>query len=165
MYPVQRHRLPAQGPAELLAVGVGMAVQVPLRRQDHARGAEPALRAGVVEERLLEQVQLAVDREPAHGRDLTAVGLDGEHQARVHRLAVEQDGAGPADPLAAAELDLGGAGLGAQQLQQRLVQGDPGLGLPPVDLRDRVASSPSCRYPARRGGQLRIRGRAPRTAR
>ena len=93
---------------------------------EHPGRAEPALRAGVLEEALLQRVELARRAaRPAHRRDLGAVGLHGEHQARVDRLAVEQDRAGAADALAAAELDLGGRALVAQQLEQRQVRRRP----------------------------------------
>jgi NAD(P)-dependent dehydrogenase (short-subunit alcohol dehydrogenase family) len=48
--------------------------------------------------------------EPLDGLELGAVELDGEEQARAHRLAVEEDGAGAADSVLAAE-------MGARQLQ------------------------------------------------
>ena len=58
---------------------------------------------------------------PFERRDRGAGGLHREHEARVDRLAVEQDAAGAADALAAAVLDVGGAGIRAQHLGQRLV--------------------------------------------
>ena len=47
----------------------------------------------MVVERLLDGMELAVPREPLDGRDLRAVGLDAEHRAGLHRLAVHEHGA------------------------------------------------------------------------
>src|SRR5437660_10521201 len=66
--------VPRQRTADLLAVGAGMPLQVPVRGQDHARRAEAALRARVLEEALLERVELVRGREAADGGDRGAVG-------------------------------------------------------------------------------------------
>ena len=77
------------------------------RRHDHARRAEAALQAVVLLERLLHRVQLAVGGQALDGGDLGAVGLDGEHRARLHRLAVEQHGARAARRRVAADVGAG----------------------------------------------------------
>ena len=59
-------------------------------RHDHPRRAVPALERVVVVEGLLHGVQLPVRREALDRRDLGAVGLDAEHRAGLHRLAVER---------------------------------------------------------------------------
>ena len=64
--------------------------------QHHPGGAEAALEAVLLLEGSLDRVQLAVRLEPLDGRDLVAVGLDGEHGAGLDRAAVEQHGAGAA---------------------------------------------------------------------
>ena len=58
-------------------------------------------------ERLLHRVQLAVRGQALDGGDLVAVGLDGEHRARLHRLAVEVDRARAARGRVAADVRAG----------------------------------------------------------
>ena len=55
-------------------------------------------------ERLLQRVQVALGADALDRRDLGAVGLDGEHRAALHRLAVEVDGAGAAVGRVAADV-------------------------------------------------------------
>src|SRR6266568_5045526 len=91
----------AQVALELLADGpllerVALAVDDVDRGHDHAGGAEAALQAVVLAERLLHRVQLAVGREPLDGQHLGAVGLQREQRARLHGLAVDVDDAGAA---------------------------------------------------------------------
>jgi hypothetical protein len=50
----------------------------------------------VIVERLLDRMELAVLREPLDRRDLHAVGLDAEHRAGLHGLAVHEHRARPA---------------------------------------------------------------------
>jgi len=79
---------------------------------DHPGRAEPALERVVVVERLLDGVQRPVTGEALDGGHLAAVGLHGEHRARLHALPVEvhractavagvasHDGAGLAEAL------------------------------------------------------------------
>src|ERR671925_612842 len=74
---------------------------------DHARRAEAALERVVLPEGLLERMELAALREALDRRDLAAVGLDGEHGARLHRVPVEVDRAGAAEGRVAADLRPG----------------------------------------------------------
>ena len=71
-------------------------------------------------ERRLHRVQLAVGGEALDGRDLGAVGLHGEHEARPHGVAVEQDGAGAAHAVLAPEVRAGEPAVLAQEVGQRL---------------------------------------------
>ena len=73
--------------------------------QDHARGAEPALKGLRVEKRLLHRVRAAIAGEAFDGGDGMAVGAEGGDQAAVHRLAVDQHGAGAAIAGVATLLD------------------------------------------------------------
>ena len=56
---------------------------------------------------------------PFDGQDLVAVRLHGEHQARARRAAIEQDRAGAADAVLAAEMRAGEAELMAQEIGER----------------------------------------------
>src|SRR5690349_15758250 len=68
----------------------------PDRGHHHARRAEAALQTVVLLERGLHGMELVAAREPFDGGDLGALRLDGEHVAALHRLAVDQHGAGAA---------------------------------------------------------------------
>ena len=82
--------------ADLVARRVGVLVEQRLRRDQEARRAVAALRGAEVGEGLLQRMQAAVGHQAFDGLDLAAVALDAEDQAREHRLAVEQHGAGAA---------------------------------------------------------------------
>ena len=58
---------------------------------DHSGRAVAALQSMLFPESFLHRMQFAVLRQAFDGRDLRAVGLHGEHRARLHRLAVELD--------------------------------------------------------------------------
>ena len=58
-------------------------------------------------------------RDALDGQDLVAVRLHREHQARARRVAVEQDGAGAADAVLAAQMRAGEAELVAQEIGER----------------------------------------------
>ena len=64
---------------------------------------------------------------PSTVSDLAAVGLDGEHRAGLHRLAVEQDGAGAAVGGVAADVGAGQAQVLAQEVDQQQARLDLGL--------------------------------------
>ena len=93
--------------------------------------AEAALQAVVLVEGLLHRMQLAVVGEPLDGDHRRAVGLDGEHGAGLHRLAVDMDDAGAALRGVAADMRSGQAERLAEQMdQQRPVLDVGGYGLP-----------------------------------
>jgi hypothetical protein len=52
-------------------------------------------------------VQCVTVGQPLDGGHLLAVGLDGQHRARLHRLTVEVDGARPARRRVAADVGAG----------------------------------------------------------
>src|SRR2546426_3825402 len=54
--------------------------------------------------------------EALHRLDLVAVRLDGEHEAGADRLAVQQDGAGPAHPVLTSDVRSGEAQFVAQEV-------------------------------------------------
>ena len=79
----------------------------------------------MIHEGLLQRVQLvAVRRQPFDGADLLAVRLHGEHQARAHRLAVDEHGAGAADAVLAADMRAGLAAVLADGVGQRAARLD-----------------------------------------
>ena len=77
------------------------------RGEHHARRAVAALERVMVVERLLDRMELAVRREPLDRGDLHAVGLDAEHRAGLHRLAVHEHRARAARRRVAADVRPG----------------------------------------------------------
>ncbi len=61
----------------------------------------------LVPEGLLDRVQLAVFGHALDRLQVLALGLDGEHRAALHRLAVDQDRAGAALARVAADVRAG----------------------------------------------------------
>ena len=70
-------------------------------------------------EGLLERGQLAVAGQPLDRPDLRAVGLDGEHHAALHRLAVEMNGARAAVPGVAADMGAGQPEVVADEVHEQ----------------------------------------------
>src|SRR6185437_5094375 len=89
------------------------------REHQEAGRAEAALQAVMVHERLLHRMQVIALRQPLDGADLFAVSLHGEHQARAHRRAVDDDGAGAADAVLAADMRAGLAAVLADRVDER----------------------------------------------
>ena len=58
------------------------------------------------------------------GRHGVTVGLRGEEQAGAHRVAIQEDGAGPADAVLAAEVRSREAELLAKEVGERHADGD-----------------------------------------
>ena len=85
--------------------------------QDHAGGAEAALESLRIEKRLLHRMGAAVGRQTLDGGDGVAVGAEGRDQAAMHRLAVDQHGAGAAVAGVAAFLDAEMAELAQERAQ------------------------------------------------
>ena len=85
----------------------------------HARRAEAALQAVLLQEAVLDRVELAVLLQALDGRDLAAVGLHGEHGAGLHGHAVEQHRAGAAVGGVAADVGAGEAQVLAEQVDQQ----------------------------------------------
>jgi hypothetical protein len=115
---VARHLLPDGLPA-----GCGVGVEQMQGAHEHARRAEAALQAVVLDERLLQRVQFPVlALEPLDRGDGGAVGLHPEHQARPRGLPVDEHGAGTADPVLAPEMGTGEPAV----LPQGVREGAPG---------------------------------------
>jgi hypothetical protein len=98
-----------------------MGEQVVGAHQEPGR-AEAALEGVVLAERLLQGVQLVLAAEAFDGGDLRTVELDREEQAGAGGLAVDEDGAHPADAVLAPDV---GAGQ-AEVVAERVGQGGPG---------------------------------------
>ncbi len=94
--------------ARLLAGRGGVVAQVGGDGGDEARRAEAALQRMALVEGLLHRPHAAVGRPAAlDGRDGCAVEGDREHQAGPHRVAVDEDRAGAADAVLAADVRAG----------------------------------------------------------
>ena len=70
-------------------------------------------------EPLLDGVEFPILLQAFHGGELVAVGLDGEHGAGLHRLSVEEDGAGAAVGGVAPDVRPGQPEVFAQQVHQQ----------------------------------------------
>ena len=112
---------------DLLLVRVRVLVEQPGRLHDHARRAEAALEAVLVPERLLERVERRAVGHALDRLDLGAVGLDGEHRARLGALAVDVDGARAAVAGVAADVRAGEAEVVAQEVDEQEPRLDVGL--------------------------------------
>ena len=64
-------------------------------------------------------MKLAIFRQSFDGEHLGAIGLKGEHRARLHALAIEQHGTSAAIAGVAADVGAGQAQLFAQKLHQQ----------------------------------------------
>src|SRR5262249_8396651 len=116
---VTAHRL-----ADLVGAGALQAIGEDLGRQDHARGAEPALDGRVPHERLGRGLMERRADKSLQRLHLSAVDVAGEEAARADRRPVDQHGAGPADLALARLLDAGEPELLAQEVEQQFVGGD-----------------------------------------
>src|SRR4051812_21668454 len=85
--------------------------------QDHAGGAEAALKTLRIEEGLLHRMRPAVTAEAFDRRDRAPVGAEGRDQAAMHRVAVQQHGAGAAIAGVAALLHAEMAELAQERAQ------------------------------------------------
>ena len=117
-------RAPAQVARDRLAGLLGRRVRVVLEvgrdRGDEPRCAEAALQPVALGERLLHRAhRLGVVADALDGGDLVGLGRDREHQARAHRLAVDEHGARAAHAVLAADVGAGEAQVVAQEVGQQ----------------------------------------------
>src|SRR3954466_1190040 len=82
--------------ADLLLARVRVFPRQAHGREHHAGRAEAALQSVVLLEGRLHRVQRAVCRQALDGGELRALRLHGEQVATLHRLAIEEHGAGAA---------------------------------------------------------------------
>src|SRR5580693_9235240 len=108
--------------ADLPLVGVGVVVEERGRLHDKPRRAETALEAVRIPHRLLQCAQPAVRGQALDRRYVVAGRLDGQHQARTHRPAVDDDRARTADPVLAADVGAGEIKVIPQEVRQRLAR-------------------------------------------
>ena len=99
-------------------LGFGIAVEQPLRGEDHAGGAEAALHREAVREGALQRMQLAAVGEPLQRLDRAALDALRRDQAGELKLAVDQHRAGAAGALPAAVLRRGQPELVAEHVDE-----------------------------------------------
>jgi hypothetical protein len=87
-----------------------------------ARRAEAALRAAMLDQRLLDRMELSALGHALNGQNVPAWGFLRQHEAGVDRSAVHKDRAGTAVAVAASLLGAGQAQALAQQLQERVAR-------------------------------------------
>src|SRR5215510_1301238 len=78
---------------DLLFGGVGIFIQKRLGHHQHSRRAIAALSAAVLNKSFLDGMEFRADLQAFNRCNIRAVELAGKNQARVDRLAVEQNGA------------------------------------------------------------------------
>src|ERR1700733_6457551 len=89
------------------------------RRADLPRRAIAALESVVFDERLLQGMKRARCAEVLDGRDLPALVLNGQSEAGIDALAVDQDSAGAARPLIAPLLGAEEVQMFTQKIEKR----------------------------------------------
>ena len=104
------------------------------RQHQKARRAVAALQAVVLDEGALQRMQFVAVGEPFDGADFLALGLDGEHQAGAHRLVVDDDRAGAADAMLAADMGAGLPAIVANGVDQSAARLDADRIIPAVDV-------------------------------
>src|SRR5512134_4080518 len=104
---------------DLLVGGIGVVLQQPRRRHDHARRAEAALKSVALRERALDRVELPLLRHALDRHDARPVRLRREHGARFHRPAVNVHGAAAALAGIAADVRAGELELVAQEIHEQ----------------------------------------------
>src|SRR5258705_5450563 len=113
-------RAPAEVARQLLAQGRPFQRHAAIGQRDgteqEAGRAVPALERVRIAEGLLYRVQLPPAREAFDGRDRSTLGLGREHEARFHRLAVEEDSTGAAHALLASNVGAVELELVAQEV-------------------------------------------------
>src|SRR5437764_2188597 len=98
-----------------------IAIEEPLRRDQHPGRAIAALRGAMVGETLLQRVELGTLAQALDGGRASSGALHGGDQAGENQLAIEDHGAGPAFTELAAVLGARQAEVFPQHLEERLV--------------------------------------------
>src|SRR5262249_15441369 len=107
------------GDLDLIARGARVLVEERGRAHQHAGRAEAALTAAYLIEAVDERIEVRRPGERLHGLDLGAVRVEREREAGEHRLAVDDDRAGPAVTLVTALLGADHIEVVAERLEQR----------------------------------------------
>ena len=144
------------------------------RGHDHARGAEPALRATLLEESLLDRMErrgararldVPSRREALDRGDLASLDVERQDEARRHGPPVHQDRAGAAVPRVAGEVGPGEPEVAAKELEERPGSGHLAAHPAPVHRQlQRVTLVHAHQAPAERPANAR-RTRAPTISR
>ena len=110
--------------ADLLLGRFWIFVEQRLCRDEKAWRADAALKRGIFEESFLERMKLApaLRSNPLHGRDVAALGLDGEDEAGVDEASIEDDVARAAVAIVAAFFYARQSQLVAQHFEQALAR-------------------------------------------
>lgn len=93
-------------------------------REDHPGRAVAALEGARVQERALDRMERIRGGEPLDREQLVAVRLGERRSATPDRPTVEEDGAGAADPFAAARLRTADVELVAQDTDEHSIRLD-----------------------------------------
>jgi hypothetical protein len=107
---------------------VRVLVEQRLGGDQESRRAVAALRRSEIGEGVLQRVQASVGGEAFDRRHRAAVAVDAQHEARQHRLAVEEHGARAALAEFAAMLGAAEVQVLTQDLEQRFVRREGDLG-------------------------------------
>ena len=118
----QRHRLRSRACAISASVGAGFSREQRLGRHDDAVDAVAALHRLLVDERLLQPAGRSGRAQALDGGDLVSRGRPQRRVAGLHRVAVDQHGAGAAVALAAAEARALQLEVVAQDVDERRVR-------------------------------------------
>ena len=110
-----------QGLTDLVARRLRILIQQHLCGEENSRDAIASLRRAEIGKRALQRMRFAILNHAFHGHDLGLHRFDAEHQARQHRLAVDEDGAGAAFAQLATMLRAGEPHVFAQDLKQSLI--------------------------------------------
>src|SRR5262249_21282647 len=102
--------------------GAGVPLEQGPPGDEEARGADPALQRGVLEELLLERVECLTGRHALDGLDGPPADLPAQHQAGADEAAVEGDAARAAVPRGAALLAAGEVERVAEDVEQRVLR-------------------------------------------
>src|SRR5579859_1818490 len=144
--------------ADLVFGRIGVLLEKVGRGHDEAGRAVAALQAVLVPESLLDGVQLIAVGHALDGREVAAVGLDGEHRAALDRLAVHVDRARAALAGVAADVRSGQAYDIPEVVHEQQSRFDLVLVLTPVDGDSDLVLHPAPSWLA--GGALEARAAA-----
>src|SRR5438094_271564 len=95
-------KIPVDTPANLLVSRVGIPLQEEEARHQHSWGTVAALQSVVFPKSLLDWMKIFTPCQPLHGQDIRPFGLNREHHARLHGLAIHDYRASATMPSIAA---------------------------------------------------------------
>ena len=122
--------VPGKTFSDFLFGGIRISLQKFTGAHEKSGSAKTTLQAVILPEAFLQGMKFAVLGQSLNGGDLCAIGLDGKHQARAHRIPVHQDCTGPADSVFTAYMGTPKVEVLAQEVGQE----SPGFDLLVVGL-------------------------------